>query len=309
MPAPEGWVGDRGVDPEPCSRPVRSAYHSFIRDVVRATGALHGEAWRVDADEAHLHEVARLNLPPAPPALRVLPRSAPALAAECLRLRSPVQADHATAERRHPVSAPVLQQAGARSLVAVPVRGDRLHGILALGFPQATLPPRSLDDLARLCDNWSVVARAAEDEERLLEGEAWRAACVAASESIDAGLEQVVHVLADAARFLPRKGPIRQRSRSGADVDLPTPRDGLQPHRQAHLLATPAAGPAGGQRGAAVPFHSAMETPVLQGGLLTGHVQFARSKMMGCFTAQNLDWAQEFAKAVASTQPTEPQRD
>jgi hypothetical protein len=294
------WVGDRGVDGDPCSRPVRSAYHSFIRGLARDTGALHAYGWRVDVDETHAHAVAGHNLPPGMRGRRVLPRGSPTVVGDCLRERRPVHSDQATAERRHPVSAGFMQQLGARSLVALPIRGDRLHDIVSLGLPDATLPA-PLAELAARCDAWSPRAQAAEQEEELLETEAWRAACSAAAGSADEGLAQVVNVLADAARLLPRRGPVRHHQRGGPNLELPAPRDGLEPHRQAHLpgeQTRPAM-----VRGAPPPptLHSMMDVPVLLGGVLLGHVQFARSAMHGCFTPRHLEWAQEFAKRVAGS--------
>ncbi|MEA3202483.1 MAG: hypothetical protein QOI63_149, partial [Thermoplasmata archaeon] len=189
---------------------------------------------------------------------------------------------------------------GARSIVALPVRGDRLHGIVSLGLPDATLPV-PLAELEALCDAWGPRAQAAEQEEEVLEMEAWRAACMAATVSPDEGLAQVVKVLADAARLLPKRGPVRHHQRGGPLLELPAPRDGLQPHRQAHLpgeQTRPAM-----VRGAPPPptLHSMMDVPVLLGGVLLGHVQFARSAMHGCFTRRHLECAQEFAKCVAGS--------
>jgi hypothetical protein len=297
--AADGWLGDRGVDADPCSRPVRSAYHSFVRQLAKEAGALHGYGWRVDADEAHAHAVAGHNLPPGMQGMRVLPRNSPTVVGDCLRVRRPVHADHATAERRYPVTAAFMQQLGARSMVALPVRGERLHGIFSLGLPDPTADPDFLDGMARRCEAWSASAKAAEQEEEVLETEAWRSACNAAAASIDNGLAQVVTVLADAARFLPRRGATLHHERGGQRLELPAPRDGLEPHRQPHLpgeQTRPAM-----VRGAppAPSLHSMMDVPVLHGGVLLGHVQFARSTMHGCFTARHLDWAQEFAKCVA----------
>lgn len=294
-----GWLGDRGVDGDPCSRPVRAAYHAFIRDLSRRSGALHAYGWRVDSDESHVHAVAGHNLPPGMQGVRVLPRASPSVVGDCLRERKPIHADYATAERRYPLSAAFMQQLGARSMLALPVRGDRLHGIVSLGLADAMPDLATVEDLAQACDTWSQRARAAEDEETLLEDEAWRAACAAANGSVDAGLDQVVRVLADAARFLPRKGAAVRYDRGGLNLDLPAPRDGLEPHRQAHLpgeqtrpamVRAPAPPPS---------LHSMMDVPVLHGGVLLGHLQFARSAMHGCFTPRHLDWAQEFAKCVA----------
>ncbi|MEA3202839.1 MAG: hypothetical protein QOI63_505 [Thermoplasmata archaeon] len=299
MTVPAGWLGDRGVDADPCSRPVRTAYHSFLRDLVRRSGALHAYGWRADVDEGHLHAVAGYNLPPGMPGIRVLPRVSPTVVSDCLRERRPIQADHATAERRYPVTAAFMQPLGARSMLALPVRGDRLHGVLAFGLAEVCSADLVADLEAR-CDAWGPQAQAAEQEEALLEDEAWRSACRAAAGSVDAGLSQVVTVLADAARFLPRKGPAVAHLRGGVQLDLPAPRDGLEPHRQAHLpgeqtrpamVGGPAPRPA---------LHSMMDVPVLHGGVLLGHAQFARSALHGCFTGRHLDWAQEFAKCVAA---------
>ncbi|MCA1812115.1 MAG: GAF domain-containing protein [Halobacteriales archaeon] len=294
-----GWLGDRGVDGDPCSRPVRSAYHGFIRDLARRSGALHAYGWRVDADESHVHAVAGYNLPPGMQGIRVLPRASPSVVGDCLRERKPIHADHATAERRYPLSAAFMQQLGARAMLALPIRGDRLHGIVSLGLPD-TAPNRDLmQELAGACEDWSAQARAAEEDEKLLEDEAWRAACAATTGSVEAGLDQVVRVLADTARFFPRKGAGVRLERDGARLDLPAPRDGLEPHRQAHLpneqtrpamVRSPAPPPT---------LHSMMDVPVLHGGVLLGHLQFARSAMPCCFTPRHIDWAQEFAKCVA----------
>jgi len=299
MPDSSTWLGDRDRDADPCSRPVRTAYHAFVRDLARRAGALHAYGWRADVDEAHLHAVGGYNLPPSVTTLRVLPRTSPSQVAEAMRERRPVAADHATAERRYPVSANFMQVLGAQAMLALPVRGDRLHGVVSLGLAEGA-PARDLvAELEAHCDNWSRQARAAEEEERLLEDEAWRSACTAARQSVDNGLMQVVNVLADAARFLPRKGPKVERQREGATLDLPPPRDGLEPHRQSHLpgeMTRPAMAGASPSRPV---LHSMMDVPALQGGVLLGHVQFARSAMHGCFTARHLDWAQEFAKSLA----------
>ncbi|MEA3143413.1 MAG: hypothetical protein QOG31_737 [Thermoplasmata archaeon] len=299
MTAPGGWRGDRDIDGDPCSRPVRSAYHGFLRELVRDSGALHAYGWRADVDEEHLHAVAGYNLPPGMQSIRVLPRGSPTVVSDCLRERKPIHADHATAERRYPVSAAFMQQLGAGSMLALPVRGDRLHGVVSLGLASQSADPALVAALTGRCDAWSARAKAAEQEEALLEDEAWRAACAAAAGSVEAGLNQVVTVLADAARFLPRKGPVQVHQRGGISLELPAPRDGLEPHRQAHLpgeQTRPAM-----VRGPAPPpaLHSMMDLPVLHGGVLLGHVQFARSAMHGCFTARHLDWGQEFAKSVA----------
>jgi hypothetical protein len=296
----DGWQGDRDADDDPCGRPVRTAYYNFIKDLTRRAGALHSWGWRVDADEAYVHAVAGHKLPPGM-AVRVLNRQSPSVVGDCLRERKPVHADQPTAERRYPMTAAFMQQLGARSTVAVPVRGDRMLGIVSLGLAEAQ-PPRDLvAELEARCADWTPTALAAEEEEHVLETEAWRAASSAASQSVDAGLSQVVKVLADAARYIPRRASERIHQRIGHNLELPAPRDGLEPHRQAHLPGETAR-PAMVQGAPPMPvLHSMMDVPVLQGGVLLGHVQFARSTMRGCFTVKHLEWAQEFARSVASS--------
>ncbi|HEX2065688.1 MAG TPA: GAF domain-containing protein [Candidatus Thermoplasmatota archaeon] len=299
MMGPGGWLGDRDIDADPCSRPVRTAYRAFVRDLAQQSGALHAYGWRVDVDEAYMHAVAGHNLPPGMQGVRVLPRASPTVAGDCLRERRPIHADHATAVRRYPVTAAFMQQLGARSMLALPVRGERLHGVISLGLPDDAPSGSLVTEMVQACEAWSPQAHSAEQEERLLEDEAWRSACTAALGSLDAGLSQVVKVLADAARFLPRKGPAVQHNRAGPPLEMPAPRDGLEPHRQAHLpgeqtrpamVRSPAPPPS---------LHSMMDVPVLHSGVLLGHLQFGRSAMHGCFTPAHLQWAQEFAKCVA----------
>ncbi|HUR62825.1 MAG TPA: hypothetical protein VM286_10760 [Candidatus Thermoplasmatota archaeon] len=294
----DGWQGDRDADGDPCGRPVRSAYYNFIKDLTRRTGALHAWGWRVDVDETYIHAVAGHKLP-AGMSVRVLNRSSPSVVVDCMRERKPVHADQPTAERRYPMTAAFMQQLGARSTVAAPVRGDRLMGIVSLGMAEPQPPRDLMAELEARCTEWIPQAVAAEQEEHLLETEAWRAATNAARESVDAGLAQAVKVLADAARYIPRRASERIHQRIGHNLELPAPRDGLEPHRQAHLPGDTAR--AATVQAAPPPpaLHSMMDVPVLQGGVLLGHVQFARSTMRGCFTTRHLEWAQEFARAVA----------
>jgi hypothetical protein len=294
-----GWMGDRGVDGDPCSRPVRSAYHVFLRELVRASGALHAYGWRADTDEAHLHAVAGYNLPPGMQSIRVLPRTAPTVVSDCLRERKPVHADHATAERRYPVSAAFMQQLGARSLLALPVRGDRLHGVVSLGLAESAVDPHLLAFLAQRCDAWSGRPTPPRRKNASSRSRPGAPPAPPPPPSTPASSRSSPSWPTPPGSS-PAKAPSSSTSAADPPSRCPHPATASSPTARP---TSPARTRPAMVRGPAPPpsLHSMMDVPVLHGGVLLGNVQFARTAMHGCFTRRHLEWAQEFAKCVAVT--------